>query len=682
MSSVFLKRTSEDTQSRKMTSASTQIRTSISEDAQSRWQNLSLPFPTIPKLEEKVKHLEAKIDSGGCLQTGGCVCVPLAGGCLNAGLDQQMVEKLQNDVAVQLEAALVNIKDNIALLASKEEVDDKMIAFYRKTEIDNLLQQAKVAYEKVFAANQSILEGIINTHKTTMERKCQHIEQAFNVHDKEVCQSVENVWSVLAGKMSKSEMYSKDDIDKLFSTKNEVANKKAAMQSELDIKLQAERVITNNTIDVKIKDVCTKTELEEQLGIKAAKVELAQIKKDLDQKAWNWEGYTIEQINTRFGNRVKKEDVYTKQAIDDMLSQKAGTEDVQKMLQTLVEKTLLIELSKKADAEKVYTKQDVDVILRAKADVPYYLHNQVQTNLVTSININFAFDHAAADGKTLQEKILLKPSDLRMHVQSTAALFGLGLETIKKLGTWEYFLMAEAIDDVVELGLCELETRQTVAHSGDDFQIMLGLKTKQLMVGFDDNEFDGSQLGTIKLLGTWKLAECASAIVTLAELEEEVSTQVESSPLFKKAKTQSKSPKNILREPLSALCLPSQIGDVNFEELGEKFDIKTIGDLGKWKHYKLARAICQLAKHNIPNNAEDLKKVCNGNPSSLNNYAVDHDLNNSVNKYLQELGISTVKDLGKWKLAKRANAMSTLAEHMCEGCDTTQASIARMLPVA
>jgi len=628
---------------------------------------LSLPFPTIPRLEEKIRTLEAEVDKKHDTDS-------LFRALVNYGdRDQRIIDRLHAEIAARVNAHAEecnkHIKDTTEHLVSKAEVDDKMKAvqgdYYTRTEMDIILQNAKDAYERVKNANYGNLEGKINAHKTTMEQKFSNVEQEFNVHDKEVCQSVENVWKVLDDKMNKSDMYSKDDIHRYFCTKNEAANSKTAMLTELESTIQSERKITNKTIDDKNKDMCTKVELRDQLSKKAEYDELTQIKKHLDQKAWSWEGYTIDQINTRFGNRVKKDDVYTKQNIDDMLSQKAGTEDVQNMLKKAAEDALRNELSKKADLEKVYTKQDVDERLQVKADVPYYLH-QFQTIFpITSINVNFAFDYAV-EGKTLQEKVLLEPANLRMvNANSKAALDRLKLETIKKCGTWEYFLMAQAIDEVVEMKMCEPHIWGVVPNSCEDFKKMLGLKPKELMPDFADVEFEGLQLGTIELLGTWNLAECASAIVTLAELEADSSTEVDS-PFFKRARTLSRTPKNILLEPLSALRLSSH---VNLEKFEEKLGIKTIGELGRWKHYKLARAIWQLAKHNIPNNASELQRVRNDKPSSLNDYTVPpHPLDSD----LEELGISTVKDLGKWKLAKNAKAMSTLAEHVIQQYDTTQ----------
>ncbi len=105
-----------------------------------------------------------------------------------------------------------------------------------------------------------------------------------------------------------------------------------------------------------------------------------------------------------------------------------------------------------------------------------------------------------------------------------------------------------------------------------------------------------------------------------------------------------------------------------------KLGVKTVGQLGKWKHFKTARAVAALAKREADggrpagsrqnvNRAVDkayerrsLREVAAAPPSALQGLTPEDDAT------LKALGVKSVGDLGKWKYAVWADAIATLAQ--------------------
>lgn len=108
--------------------------------------------------------------------------------------------------------------------------------------------------------------------------------------------------------------------------------------------------------------------------------------------------------------------------------------------------------------------------------------------------------------------------------------------------------------------------------------------------------------------------------------------------------------------------------------MGAKLHIKTIGKLGKWKYFLWARAFVDLAKYEIAdhrvegsllncNHALDkehegkpLAVILGLPPSALQGLA-EHS-----NADFAKFHIHTIEQLGTWKYAVAANAITTLAE--------------------
>merc|ERR1719453_2902945 len=125
---------------------------------------------------------------------------------------------------------------------------------------------------------------------------------------------------------------------------------------------------------------------------------------------------------------------------------------------------------------------------------------------------------------------------------------------------------------------------------------------------------------------------------------------------------------DIAQAPISALQGLADWTDEEFSKLG----LSSIQDLGTWKFYVWARALCKLAETEIPqkreadsrlnvNNALDkahegkhLSDILKLPPSALQGLA------EWVDPVLAKLHIKTIQQLGNWKYAEWANSISLL----------------------
>jgi hypothetical protein len=105
-----------------------------------------------------------------------------------------------------------------------------------------------------------------------------------------------------------------------------------------------------------------------------------------------------------------------------------------------------------------------------------------------------------------------------------------------------------------------------------------------------------------------------------------------------------------------------------------KLGVKSVAQLGKWKHFKTARALLSLSKRESDdgrpqgsranvNRAVDkayerksLREIAAAPPSALQGLTPEDD------ETLKALGVKSVGDLGKWKYAVWADAIATLAQ--------------------
>lgn len=125
---------------------------------------------------------------------------------------------------------------------------------------------------------------------------------------------------------------------------------------------------------------------------------------------------------------------------------------------------------------------------------------------------------------------------------------------------------------------------------------------------------------------------------------------------------------NMAQAPISALQGLAEWTDTEFAKLG----LSSIYELGTWKYFLWARALCKLSETEIPdkrevdsrmnvNNALDkahegkhLKDVMKLPPSALQGLA------EWVDEPLAKLHVKTIQQLGTWKFAEWANAMAVM----------------------
>eukprot|EP00299_Pterocystis_sp_00344_P004776 c16051_g1_i1.p1 GENE.c16051_g1_i1~~c16051_g1_i1.p1 ORF type:complete len:187 (+),score=54.91 c16051_g1_i1:39-599(+) len=103
------------------------------------------------------------------------------------------------------------------------------------------------------------------------------------------------------------------------------------------------------------------------------------------------------------------------------------------------------------------------------------------------------------------------------------------------------------------------------------------------------------RVGSIRQLGTWRFALYAAAILELSEVEEEdgrhATAHMNIHAALDKA-DQHKSLRELVQSPVSVFHGISDAG----AEILSKLNVRTVGDLGKWKFFRWSRAMVVLAE--------------------------------------------------------------------------------------
>merc|ERR1711865_1179680 len=135
-----------------------------------------------------------------------------------------------------------------------------------------------------------------------------------------------------------------------------------------------------------------------------------------------------------------------------------------------------------------------------------------------SMNVNGAVDKAH-EGQSFKQLCELPPSSLQgMADWTDETCRKLGIKTVRDLGTWKYFLWAQAM---VELAAAETDGKRENG-SGMNLNkslaeiISLPPSALQGIAEHSDSELGALHVKTIEALGKWKYAR-AAAIVTAAE---------------------------------------------------------------------------------------------------------------------------------------------------------------------
>mmetsp|Transcript_22430 Transcript_22430/g.29064 ORF Transcript_22430/g.29064 Transcript_22430/m.29064 type:complete len:170 (-) Transcript_22430:1429-1938(-) len=157
----------------------------------------------------------------------------------------------------------------------------------------------------------------------------------------------------------------------------------------------------------------------------------------------------------------------------------------------------------------------------------------------------------------------------------------------------------------------------------------------------------------------------------------------EEEPPTKKAKTMNMNMDHCLTKEcqaksfheLSTLPIHSFKGIASWsDDVALKLKLKTIGDLGRWKFYKWARAFVLLATEEVEDHRDEtsvlnankaldkahegksLKAIIKLPPSALQGLA------ESADELLGAFHIDSIEALGNWKIAHLASAIVELAE--------------------
>jgi len=316
------------------------------------------------------------------------------------------------------------------------------------------------------------------------------------------------------------------------------------------------------------------------------------------------------------------------------------------------------------------------------------------------LNVDFAVDPDHVK-KSFKQLLKLTPSCLKgIADHSDAPFTKLYMPTIEKLGTSKYFLRSRAmivLSEYEELAEPTSSTKLNIdnalveQHRSKLLAQIVKLPPSALLGLSEKVDADFKQLKpaikTIQDMGSWKFFKWAQAMYTMSE--QESNERLKSDPeLFetppKKARTApalKMNVNNMIEKDLHGKMLQSYVKEKPsaFQGMTEGHDailnvlgIKSIEELAKNKHFRLASAINEVAflggKRNQVMNVDEvvdkafegtcLHTILEGPPSALNGLAGHADAT------LQEVypAITTVQELGSYKFAEWANAMFTLAQ--------------------
>jgi hypothetical protein len=268
---------------------------------------------------------------------------------------------------------LLNAKADASSVYTKSEVDTKVNAkadsddVYTKTETDTKLN-SKANSADVYT-------------KTQTDTKLNSKADASSVYTKTQIDTKLNTKadsSALANYYTKSETYTKDEVDSLVEAK-------VAFQVVDTLPSTGETAIIYL---VPLADPETQNIYDEYMWIGGAWEHIGSTKTDLSDY------YTKEETDTKLDTKANVSIVYTKTETDSKLSSKADSSSVY----TKTETSDL--LSSKADSSSVYTKTETDTKLNAKANASTtYTKTEVDTKLGNKANSADVYTQSQIDTK-------------------------------------------------------------------------------------------------------------------------------------------------------------------------------------------------------------------------------------------------------------------------------------------